>query len=320
MSFPPDPLPPWFAGGSVNLLAGASGTGKTALIAQWAVAFRDGLTVCGHAPHPLAAVGVLSADRSWAQSSQKWFAAAGWPDIPCYSIQDDLGFDLHRLLEKGVRAMLAIFGNCLDQLALPPQSLLIAEPIADWLGGNLLDYRDCSVACRLIRRLLQHRQLTLIGLAHAAKQLADPKRRYQRLQDRLAGSTAILGYADTQMYLASPEELGVEHYTLHVNPHHAPSETFALEREPETGLFTAPRALKEPRKGSAPFPIQELVTWLAQAPEGRLFGDIMTWAKAYSPDMAESTLRRHLHLLTESGLVEKSGRGVYRAGAKYRPN
>lgn len=313
---PPDPLPPIWLGGTVNLLAGASGTGKTALIASWAAAMRDGLPINGYDPGPIAGVGVVSADRSFQQSTRRWFALAGFPDIPHYSIQDDLTFDLGQMLKKDVQHRVGLFERCLHQLALPPSSIVVAEPIADWLGGNILDYDGCSGACRLIRRLCQKLELTLIGIAHAAKQLADPKRRYQRLQDRLAGTTAILGYSDTQMYFASPEELGVDHYTLYWNPHHAPAETFALDRDPATGLFLPARKLavgSAPKPGAPkPLPTEELVAWVSQAHGGRLFGEILDWAHRYIPDYNDRTLRRWLNDLVQDGqLARGPHKGIY---------
>src|SRR3990172_3618451 len=102
-AFPPDPIPRVILGGSVNLLAGASGVGKTALLAGMLVQFRDGLPVFGHTPNPVSTIAMLSLDRSWHQSSQLWFDLAGFPDIPRYCLQDDLDFNVDRLEHRRLR-------------------------------------------------------------------------------------------------------------------------------------------------------------------------------------------------------------------------
>ena len=56
-------------------------------------------------------------------------------------------------------------------------------------------------------------------------------------EDRMGGSMAKLGYSATQMYLAGPEEMDEAYHTFLWNPHHAPSQTFKLKQDPDTGLF-----------------------------------------------------------------------------------
>lgn len=234
--YPDDPLYPILMGGSVNLLAGAPGTGKTALMADMMARFRDGRPIFGRTPVPLAGLGVISADRSWEKSSSYWFILAGIPEIAHYSLLDDLDFDPRRL--RNTQDRVAILEHCFKKLNLPPQSLILVDPLSLFLGGKLNDYDTCAVYCMQIQRLARKYQYTLIGLAHAGKQQADTKARYLRLQDRILGSAALFGYTDTQMYLASPEETGQSTYTFLWHPHHAPKEFFSLTQQPN-GLFNA---------------------------------------------------------------------------------
>ncbi len=318
--FPPDPLFPIFIGGTVNVFAGASGTGKTALLASWAVALRDGQPICGYQPGDISGgIYLISADRSYIQSTKRWFILAGWGDIPCYSLQDDLDFNVQRLRKKVDRV--DILKHCLDRLEVRPRSVTLIDPLGLFLGGNLLDYDTCLVACSEIRRICQTRQTTMIGLAHASKQIADPKRRYLRLQDRVAGSTAIFGYSDTQIYLAAPEELStakepISHYTLYWNPHHAPAETFALDRT-KSGLFTASKKIIDTRAVNAT-PILEramtLLEWISPNPAGTAYGNLYILITQH-PNLdigTERTLHRWLNVLLEHHLIERVGHGSYR--------
>lgn len=319
--FPPDPLPPIIVGGSVNILAGASGTGKTALIASWAKAMRDKTPINGYMPDVVTDIALLSADRSYFKSTKQWFDLVGFGDIKVYSIQDDLGFNLQRLRKKQDRV--SILDSCLELLKLRPHALVYIDPIGLFLGGNLLDYDTCLVACSEIRRMCLLRQITIIGLAHAAKQIADMKQRYLRLQDRIAGSTAIFGYSDTQIYFASPKELStkkdpVSHYTLYWNPHHSPEETFALTRDPETGLFSEGVRITDEDPASAVEDLlgraRRLLEFITADLTGTDYADLMALV-LQRKDLgvkSDRTLRRYLALLIEVGDIERMGKGAYR--------
>ncbi len=274
--FPADPLPPLVFGGSVNILAGASGTGKTALIAQWAVSLRDRTPLLGHEVGEIASIGVISADRSWEKSTGMWFERAGWPDVPHYSLQDDPGFKIERLANR--RELVPILGECLNALNLPWGSWVWVDPMGLFLGGDLNNYYACLVACSTIRRLCRTRGYSMTGAAHASKQIADPKRRYLRPQDKIAGSTALLGYSDTQFYLASPEEINADYYLLHVNSHHAPPANYRLDRL-DNGLFSTPESILSTRRPQGMFveAIDTLLLWLpGPTDDGVAFGDLVT--------------------------------------------
>lgn len=228
------------------MLAGASGIGKTALIASMAKLFRDGAPLFGHAMTPPPAVGYVSSDRGGA-SAKLWFEAAGYPDIPQYSVVDDAGFDIRQLHGKyGGGALLA---SCIEQLHLPFGAVVFVDPIALFVGSNLLDYRAVAIACIEIQRWLKTHPYCVIGVCHTSKLKADEKDRYARPQDRILGTGALLGYSSTQMYLMGPDEAGREdgRHTFLWNPHHAPEESFTLQKGTD-GLFdltdaSAPKAL-----------------------------------------------------------------------------
>lgn len=302
--YPPDPLPDILPGGGISLIAGASGIGKTAFLAWWATRFRDRLPLFGYPPHPVPQQAILAIDRSWVQSTSKWFEAVGFSDIPAYSPPDDPQVKPSQWRNKANRIYL--LGQFLDTLeqqigGLQPGALVYVDPLAPFLGGNLLDYDSCSVACMEIRELCRRRQITIIGTTHTAKLKADKQDRYARLQDRILGSTALLGYTDTQMYLAGPQETDKGLYAFLWNPHHAPQNTFWLDRDPQTGLFIP--AGDKPRGEEQ----QAILTFLGQQPD--LTARFVALHAAIP--VSKSSLHYHLQELTRDGLIRQAGRGIY---------
>jgi len=284
----------------VSLLSGAAGLGKTALLAGMAKAFREGRPVFGHQPTPIAEIGIIVTDRGWDRGARVWFERVGFPEIRHYSMPDDPSFDPRCLRKKFDRT--SRLGDFIDKLTLPRRSLLFVDPIGLFLGGNLLDYDSCAVACHEIRVLLRNRGLTLIATAHSGKLKADKKDRYARLQDQILGSSALLGFTDTQMVLASPDETGQRFYTFLWLSHLAPPETFLLERN-EDGVFE----LARDTDGGTTARI--LALFPADGAETTL-GELSQLAEAIPLTM--KTVQRALAQLVTTGAVLKVRRGVYR--------
>jgi len=230
----PDPLPSILPRHSLNLLAAASGVGKTAFIASFLAKLQRGEPVFGHRGEGISSFGYISADRPWRSDSRLWFEAAGFGDIPHYSMVDDMGFALTRLDNK--RGRPDLLAGLLENMKLPPGALVVVDPLAIFLGGNLNDYDMCARACIGVQRVLKRFDCTMIGLTHSAKQKSDTGERYLRPQDRILGSMALNGYSSTQMYLLAPEEAGGDYYQFGWTPHHAPAAVFNLRRTAD-GLF-----------------------------------------------------------------------------------
>ena len=93
----PGPLEPILLPGSINLLAGSSGAGKTAFLAFLAKQLQMHAPVFGvqstlaSAPYQ-AYIGV---NRSWEDSSSRWFNLEG-VKLPHYSLVDDGKFKKDR--------------------------------------------------------------------------------------------------------------------------------------------------------------------------------------------------------------------------------
>jgi len=296
-----DPIPVVIPAGGISLLAGAPNVGKTALLAWLLKSLRDGTPIFGHQPNPLPAIAVIAADRRWERGAGFWFDRIGYPEVLHYAMADDKSFDprsLRRRFERTQRLM-----EMVDRLKLPAGSLVCPDPIGLFLGGNLIDYDTCGVACHEIRVMLRDRSLTMLGLAHSAKLKADPRERYMRLQDQILGSTAIFGFSDTQMYLAGPEEIGEPYYAFLWHPHGARPETFHLSRD-ERGLFVPYAGTSD--QGNC-------TRVLALVPEN---GDEITYIElrrlAAAIPLSSATLKRVLQTLLERERIVRSRRGAYR--------
>jgi hypothetical protein len=298
---PLDPIPRVLPFGGVSLIAGAAGTGKTALLASLLRDLRRGRPIFGHQPNPIPAVGIITCDRGWERGAGFWFERCGFPEIPHYAMVDDPTFDPRSLRRKFDRTARLL--EMVDKLQLPSRGLVAVDPIGMFLGGNLNDYDTCAVACLELRAGLRVRGLTLLGTAHSGKMKTDKNQRYLRLQDAILGSAALFGFGDTQMYLAAPDELGKDHYALLWHPHEAKAEIFDLERD-EQGLFalrvpgvdrsSCARVLALLPADGAPITLAELAQLAAAIP------------------LTQKTVQRTLAELIEQGLVVKVKHGTYR--------
>ena len=294
-----DPIPRIIPYSGISLLAGAPGLGKTALLATFARAFRDQRPIFEQAVNPVAAIGYVAADRYWANGAGDWLQRAGYPEIRYYSMMDDLNFDPRSLRRKHERTLrLAEF---IATLKLPRHSLVFVDPIGLFLGGNLLNYDDCAVACCEIRRMLGQSGLTCIGSAHSIKLKADKRERYMRLQDQILGSTALYGFTDTQMYLASPEETGKPYYTFLWHSHQTKPEFHYLERD-EQGLLV-------PYSGADEGNCTRVLALMEEDVETG-FGVLVELAEQIP--LSRATLKRVLDVLVERERVVRVRHGVYR--------
>ena len=310
--FPPDPIPLVIPGGGISLLAAASGTGKTALLATLTKALRAGEPIFGHQVQAPPKLVFLSIDRSWHQSTGIWFQRADYQPDGIYALQDDRSFPKSKLRKRENRT--GIFKECLAKLGhLPYGTVIIVDTITPFLGGNINDYDSCMVACSELREICLDYGLTMIGTSHSSKQKADTRQRYLRLQDRISGTMAQFGYTDTQMYLASPEEVGEEDYVFLWHPHLAPAETFKLKRGKD-GLFEMatgaqllePTALQSFTDPTSIAVLDQIPTDEAGITTRDLLGHLV------GPNLSRPTLFRLLERLRETGQVLQLRHGVWR--------
>lgn len=234
----PKLMPAW----QVHLFSGASGSGKTTLAAQLLAAISRGEPFFDWQPRKVSFIGVLAADREWGDHRQ-WFEEAGIGDVPAHSLVDDPARGLAWVRQfRGRRHMLfrelvkALAQQHLGQDSLPPDSLLLLDPVSLFLGGELNHYDRVFQHMLDMNQYALQNQVTVLAIAHAAKQKADKRERYTRPQDRVAGSTAQTACAGTTFHLAPPSETEEDWAELTAVPHHAQAATLRLDRG-HRGLF-----------------------------------------------------------------------------------
>jgi len=300
LTTPLDPIPRIIPFGGVSLIAGAAGTGKTALLATLLRDLHDGRLIFGHQPNPISGLGIIASDRGWSRGAGFWFERVGYGDIARYCMVDDPKFDPRSLRRKFDRTKLLL--DFIDKLKLAPGGVVAVDPIGLFLGGQLVDYDTCAVACLELRAGMRDRGLTILGTAHSGKMKTDKNARYLRPQDAILGSAALFGFGDTQMYLAAPEEINKPYFAFLWHPHEAPPELFPLERD-EHGLFL-------PYTGADRGSCTRVLHLMPENGEPMTLQSIVELAEAIP--LTRKTVQRSLLQLIEDGKVNKTRHGIYR--------
>lgn len=298
-----DPIPGIMPFGTLTMLSGAPGAGKTALIAEWYVRWRDGRPIWGYATNAPTGFCYIASDRQWA-SHQQWFDLVGMPDVPRYSLADDPHFDIQDIEETKA---LAMFHDALKQCnngAPPiPGSIVTVDPVTPlFIAGSPNNSRSVAKTLLTMSREARSFQITLLLVGHFGKQPADRNARYQRPQDRIAGSGAFSGFSDTQMYLCEPDPPDHPFHLFGWNPRHRRPEDFMCQRS-EQGLFVPYDIMREDTVACEVFDCLDAqgATSAAQVKD-RAFDD-----HSHSP----ATVKRALVRLVEQGRIVRIRRGVY---------
>lgn len=296
----PDPIPHLMPFGSISTLSGASGVGKTAFMASQIVApLLKGDPVFGEPTNKPVAIGMLACDRPWRDHSA-WFEKAGISDLPHCSLRDeDYAWDILRDWRK----IPEIFGKLVDSIGLPPGSLLLVDPLPLFIPGRLIDYKDVAIGLGQLDNQIRRRGLTMLGIFHTSKQKSNKQDRYMRPQDRILGSSALIGYSETAFYLLSPDEAERKAYEFGAIPHQCPPIVLEYRRD-ANGLFV---------------PAHDLDTINAEEMALNCFppvGEPVSASVIYEQirkklDCSESTAKRFVRGLVGDGRVRIVGRGIY---------
>jgi hypothetical protein len=239
----PDPIPNVIPFGSICLFAGAPKRGKTTLIAQWAVRWREGKDICGLHTNQLPDFAVITNDHKWAINQGIWFAKAGWPDVKHYSMRDDKKTEWGKLRTPNGRADL--LRHCLDKVQIAPGGLVVLDVVGPFLTNKINDYNEVLAGLGVMSQILDEYQVSVLAPAHMGKQKGNnSQEQYKEPHERILGSGAQIGFCDTTFYLLGPKDLDTDFYQVGWLPTHAPAGEFNLTRDPDTGLFI-PHDLQE---------------------------------------------------------------------------
>lgn len=265
-------------------------------------ALQRGDPLFGHPTNCPPAIGVLVCDRPW-RDHLAWFQKAGCADLPHLSLRDIDGYDWNVLRDP--RKIPTIFASLVDQIQLPPGSLLIVDPLPLFVAGRLIDYKDVAIGLGQIDNILKPRQLTMLGVFHVSKQKANKQDRYLRPQDRILGSSALIGYSETAFYLLSPEEADQPAYQFGVIPHQQPPQTLLYDRDAD-GLFT-------PYKPDAMDTLQQDILALAQLPSdgSQVSSNVLVGLIRTACGGSERNASRLIGRLIDMGQITKVRRGRY---------
>ena len=213
-----------------SILAGASGAGKSTLVAQALATIVNGEDAFFNRriSYPVR-IGLIAADRSW-RSYLELAARVGMnvAAIQAISIVDDRSVNVNRLESDSMGLLFEL----IQRFEAP--DLVVVDPFVTFLGVDANNYS--KVAPRLIRvnRFCNDHHVTLLGTHHATKARSDYT--FKRAQDRVSGSSALLGFTSTQLFLAAPEEIGKPWAEFVIVPHNRPAETIRLGRD-DAGRF-----------------------------------------------------------------------------------
>lgn len=299
-----DPIPGILLHGTLNFLAGASGSGKSRMLASWWQRWITGRKICGHKTNRPAGLYWLFADRSWSEDGAIIFRAHGLTeaDVPHYNLSEDTGItenmkrpeEAMKLLTRGIDAMNPV-----------PGSLVIVDPLSPlFIKGSPNDPRAVAWSLFACRQLCQKRQITMIATAYYSKQKGGTEDKYTRAIDRLSGSGVFAGYGQTVMYIEEPTAERL-YYLFGWRPRHAPEQEFNFEMD-DRGLFRPYQGLQpESLNPDHDRPHQLL---LLIPDDGVDTGDLATAAMERF-DISRATFFRDLKTLKDRQLVEQSEHG-----------
>lgn len=284
----------------VSIISGASGVGKTTFLFQLVSAIQAGEdTFMGHKiNHPIR-VGYIAADRTW--ESYETLAARCRVDLTTLdhkSLVDDEKIDVTRL-ERDSMELLRQMMKSLDK-----PDLVIVDPMVIFLGVDPNSYQ--RVAPRLIQlsRMCRSMNLTILATHHATKARSDYS--FLRPQDRISGSSALLGFSSSQMFIAGPEELKKPYSEFYCVNHNAPPVTIQLKRD-GGGLFVPMN--KAEAEGVNPAFISLVLAAAEKAGEHQATKEWLGTATKIDPGSLDLVIAH----LCQAGVLKQMQAGEYRA-------
>lgn len=295
----PDPIEDLLPFGKVSIFAGASGSGKTILIAEWIKRIMDGRTVCGHKTHKPTGFYYLAADRDWSTYALA-FKNAGILDIPHFCLATDHPVSPINWNPKGA---LTLFADCLDRLNPIPGSMVCVDPVSPlFLAGDQNKARDVAVSVMTYGRECDKRQITMLGFGNVSKIKANEGQEgYLRPRDRIAGSGAFSAYAYTMLHL-NPPASPTEPFVLTTAPRTFIDQTFEFQFDQETKLFVPWQGTLDASKDPLKDRPTRIYALIPDTPEGTHTRELVIVAME-TLKIDRSTVYRALKKLVERKLI-----------------
>jgi AAA domain len=298
-----DPIPGILLFQSVNFFSGASGAGKTKFSAEFVARMDTGRTIFGKATNrPPGGFYYLAADRDW-RTYQQAFDAAGYPQIPHYTLAED---DSEDPVFWQPKTAFDLFRRCLDKLNPAPQSLVFIDPISPlFVKGDPNRESPVATSMHFYRRQARKRQITLMCCAGTAKPRVEEI--YRRKRDQVSGSAAFVTYADTHLYINGDTDNPKEPRTVGWAPRLGAQEDWPYIFDPKTQLFV-------PYQEAGVTPDDRLTRLVALLPADGTALSRDDWFEQVADALKISlaTFKRDLHELLEQERIEKDSWGHYK--------
>lgn len=293
-----------------SILAGASGVGKTTLLMQVLKCLQCNEPIFGHQPQADIKVGYIAADRTWQAYAR---------------LADQIGVKLDQMV---IRALIddddinttnfekdpqSIMYTLLTEFVKKGVRLAVVDPLVVFLGCDTRLYH--INAARLIRlnKFCRQNNITVLGTHHATKARTDFT--FKRAQDRISGTSALLGFTSTQLFMSAPDENGSDFTEWHIVSHHAPGHVIYMKRNSK-GLFEAVDKDAGTKVTATPEPLtpkqEEVSTAILKLLEGQgVIAARKEVVDALKYMASSRTIDEQLHRLKSGGVVLYYEGGFY---------
>ena len=276
----------------VNLLGGPSGAGKTTWLMKWLEDFKAGKTIYGKKTFPVDYV-YITGDRS----------------------HDGMMRTLHRLKidpqtfplylpPRSHKTIDAVLNGAKTKY--PNAKLFIIEGLATWVpNGKLHDYWVVADFLRNIGDYCVKHNITVLGVVHSPKM--KEKDRYDNPRDRVMGSAAWSGYAET-IFLMEQEEMNVasdknSRRLLFILPRQSKNQIKTLDFKEDGQLYEVRIVTNESR----------FLEYLATVVPTEAGISLFTYADAEAgTKLHPRSLEDQLKRATDKGLIERVKQGMYK--------
>lgn len=213
--------------GQISILAGASGAGKTTLLMQAIAAASRGKSFLPEFTWKgEKGIAYVAADRPIEEVlSLAKRLEVNEDKVEFYSIVDD-----QQITAKILSTPSNLFNLAKSKFS-KPFDVLILDPIGLFIDGNIINYHHVARSLVPMNQFATREGVTIIATHHSRKARIDQK--FARPQDRIAGSTAFLGYSGTQMVLVPANEENddqIREDQLFIIPHTLPAIKVFLQR------------------------------------------------------------------------------------------
>lgn len=212
----------------VNILTGASGSGKSTILCQALSAWEKKERFPFMLPPSTRSVGFIIMDRTKDEMDQR-LKALGVTQVETYGFVDDT------LSESLLKTPSLLFAQIIEKRLSQRHDAYVLDPVALLLEAKSTnDLKEVAAGLIRMARFAAANNACIIATHHTVKTRSDFS--FVRPQDRISGSSAWQGYSGTQLVLIEGAETQSEAHTLVIVSHMSRPEEYKLVRG-QDGFF-----------------------------------------------------------------------------------